>query len=113
VQNQPSITGFWRTHATFAAAAAQALHTPAGGKTAFIEGFAITVTTATGSFGLFDNTATDGDFGSYLYFCAACIAGSIVITPSRPIPLSAINHILRWTATGAAAGDVTVWGYDA
>ena len=113
VQNQPSITGFWRSHATFAVAAAEALHTPAGGKTAFIEGFVITVTTATGTFGLFDNTATDGDFGTYLYYCGAAVAGSIVVTPARPIPLSAINHVLRWTATGSVVGDIAVWGYDA
>jgi len=120
VQNGPSVSAGqtpWRTALlTTAGQTAVALHTPAAGKTSYIEGFIIAVST-TGVVKIFDNTDAAAN---YLFFGrvgnsadgAADFNQPIVVTPSRPMPLSAINNVLRYTTVSAIAW-ITIWGYDA
>lgn len=120
VQNGPSVsTGQtpWRNGIAVAAGAvAQVLHTPGGGKTSYVEGFSISVST-TGVVKIFDNTDAATN---YLFFGrvgnsadgAADFNQALVICPARPMPLNALNNVLRYT-TGSAIGWITVWGYDA
>jgi hypothetical protein len=102
----------WRSHLTISAGqTAIALHTPAGGKTAFVEGYVFTLSAGSGVFQLFDNTNTDANT---LWGSAAVWAFlNQVVCPASPIPLSAVGNVLRYTSGTAVVGDITVWGYDA
>jgi hypothetical protein len=110
VQNQPSITGFWRAKITYSASATdQVIRTPTGGKTTFVEGLIITPTAAGAELRIHDSADANA---KYLYHGQPPL-GSIVITPSRPIPLTAINAVLYWSTGGSATGTVVAWGYEA
>jgi hypothetical protein len=107
VQSAPSI-GFWKAAVTYSATQTdQTIHAPAGGKTAYVEGLIITVT-AVGVVKIYDQTNASAG----MIFQGQPIAGSVVITPARPIPLSAVNNILRYSTGSAATGDITAWGYE-
>jgi hypothetical protein len=114
-QNAPSgATGqtAWKNHLTISPSqTAAVVHTAPGGKTSYIEGYIIFFSAAGTTFTLFDNTNTatntlygNGSPAAYL---------SIVVCPSRPIPLSATGNSLAYTTGVSVAGDITVWGYDA
>lgn len=110
VQNAPSSTGIWKNGVTFSASQTDiALRTPAGGKTAFVEGIVITVQTS-GVLKIYDQTNAAGNM---IYQGTPAIGAIITITPSRPIPLSAANNILRYTTGSGATGDISCWGFDA
>jgi hypothetical protein len=101
-------TGFWKAAVTYAASQTdQSIHTPAGGKTAYVEGIIITVT-AVGVLKVYDQT----NAAAGMIFQGSPILGTVVITPHRPIPLSAVNNILRYSTGTAATGDITAWGYE-
>ena len=109
VQNAPS-TGFWKAAATYSAGQTdQAIRTPSGGKTSYVEGIIITVT-AVGSLKIYDQTNAAAGM---IFQGQPPVGSSIVITPARPIPLSAVNNILRYSTGTAATGDITAWGYEA
>jgi hypothetical protein len=108
--NQPSPSGWWRNAIGFTAGqTAQALHTPASGKTGYIEGFIITVTTA-GVIQIYDgtNSATTLLYDGYLP-----VGAYMVVTPSRPLPQAAVNNVLRYTSDSTVVGTICIWGYDA
>jgi hypothetical protein len=107
---QPSPSGFWKYAVSFTASqTAQALHTPASGKTSYIEGFIITQVTS-GQVQIYDNTNASGNL---LYQGTPPVGGIACNNPARPIPLSAVNNVLRYTTGSGATGDITIWGYDA
>jgi len=109
VSNAPS-SGFWKTHFTYGASASDvAIHTPAGGKTVYVEGLIITPTAAGALLKIYDNSNADAN----AIYVGQPPLGSIVITPARPIPLAAANNVLRYATGTAAAGDVVAWGYEA
>ena len=109
VQNAPSV-GFWRNAISFTASQTDiALHTPAAGKTGFVEGLIVTVLTS-GSLHVYDQTNAAANM---LYQGTPPVGAAIVIAPARPIPLAAVNNILRYATGAGATGDVTCWGFDA
>jgi hypothetical protein len=119
VQNAPSGAAGgatqtpWRIHIPAPAAqTAVAIHTPAGGKTVFVEGIAVAVSVSGGGiFRIFDNTDAVGNA-----LWAVDVTWQFlnqVLCPSRPVPLSAVNNVLRYTTGAGVSGDITVWGYDA
>jgi hypothetical protein len=112
VVSGPTPSGFWKIHVTTTAGqTAIALRTPAGGKTMYVEGMAISISAGTGRLAIFDNTDTEANaLWSVLTVWAFL---NQVVTPSRPIPLAAVNNVLRYTTTTAVVADITVWGYDA
>jgi len=105
----------WRNHLVISPSqTAAVIHTAAGGKTAYIEGYSISFTvagTGTTGFVLFDNTntATNTLYANQTPWAFL----SVLVTPSRPIPLSANGNSLCYTSSAAMVGDITVWGYDA
>lgn len=114
VQNQPSglATGqtAWKSHVAYTASqTGQTIHAPASGKTVYVEGIVIQSSGA-GAITVFDNTNS-----STTILAAATLSstGALVITPARPIPLSAVNNVLEYTTGSGAAGDITCWGYEA
>jgi hypothetical protein len=116
VQNAPSgKTGgatqtIWKNAATFSASQTDiALRTPGGGKIGFVEGIVITVQTS-GVLKIYDNTNAAANM---IYQGTPPAGACIPITPSRPIPLSAANNILRFSTGSGATGDIACWGYDA
>lgn len=105
----PSTTGAWKAHVAFTASqTAQAIRTPSGGKTSYIEGFIITQT-ASGPVTIFDGTNTSS---TILYSGTPPVGACIVVTPARPIPLAAANNVLQYTTGSAATGDIVAWGYE-
>jgi len=84
------------------------LHTPASGKTGYIEGFIVCVTTA-GVFQIYDSTFSTSTllFDGYLP-----VGAYLVVTPSRPLPQAAANNVLRYNSDSTVVGTVTIWGYD-
>ncbi len=114
VANQPSslTTGqtAFKAHVAYTASqTAQAIRTPTGGKTTYIEGIIIQ---STGAGAL---TIYDGSNSSTTIVAAATLSatGNLVITPARPIPLAAANNVLKYDTGTGATGDITVWGYEA
>lgn len=107
VQEAPR-TGKWRAHVTLASSQTNvAVYTPAGGKTAVIEGWILT--TGTGDvFVLSDGNQSD----STELYKGSPAAGTVVQNYPRPEPLSAINNVLRYSSGASYAGDLTVWGYE-
>lgn len=106
-QNQPS-SNSWKAHVTFSASQTdQTIYSPPSGKTAYIEGITITPTAAGALLKIYDQTNADANA---IYIGQPPVT-VIVITPSRPIPLSAANNILRYATGASAAGDITAWGY--
>ncbi len=102
-------TGKWRVHVTLASSQTNtAVHTPAGGKTVFVEGFIVSVTTPD-VFTLSDGNASD----STDLYKGTPIAGTVTQNYPRPEPLAAVNDVLRYSSGGSLAGDLTVWGYEA
>jgi hypothetical protein len=105
----------WKNHLVISASqTAAVVHTAAGGKTAYIEGYSIQFTVAGSSgavFVLFDetNTATTSLWAVTTPWAFL----SVVCTPARPIPLSATGNSICYTSGAGMAGDITVWGYDA
>ncbi|HLW77239.1 MAG TPA: hypothetical protein VKS01_09635, partial [Bryobacteraceae bacterium] len=59
---------------------------------------------------IYDQTNSAADI---IYQGTPPVGGIIVITPPRPIPLSAINNILRYATGSGATGDISAWGYEA
>ena len=115
-QNAPSGSAGqtpWKIHIIAAAGdTALVIHTPAGGKTAYIEGIAVAISVSGGgAFRIFDNTDAVGNALWAVNTTWAFL--NQVVTPARPIPLSAINNVLRYTSAAGVSGDITVWGYDA
>lgn len=107
---QPTPSGFWKNAVTFSASQTDiSLRTPAAGKTAYVEGYVITVITS-GVFKLYDQTNAAA---SMIYQGTPPVGAIIAVTPHRPIPLSALNNILRYSTGTGATGDIAVWGYDA
>lgn len=103
-------SGFWKSHVTFGASQSdQTIHSPAAGKTTYVEGIIITPTAAGALLKIYDQTNADANS----IYVGMPPLGSIVITPTRPIPMSAANNILRFATGTSAAGDITAWGYDA
>lgn len=110
VQNAPSTSGVWKAHVTYGASASdQTIYAPVGGKTVYVEGIIITPTATGALLKIYDNSNADVD----MLYCGQPPLGSIVITPARPIPLSAVNNILRYATGSGAAGDIVAWGYTA
>lgn len=112
VQNQPSglATGqaAWKDHAAFTASLSdQTIHAPSTGKTLYIEGIIITVS-GSGLLKVYDHVT-----GAPIYWGTPPVGAVIPITPSRPIPTSAVNNILRYATGSGAAGDISAWGYEA
>ena len=108
VQNAPS-TGFWRQHIAYTAGqSAQAIRTPTSGKTTYVEGIVIK-SSAGGTLRIYDSTNADSNT---LFMGTLGASDTVVITPSRPMPLSAVNNVLRYDSGTGAAGDVTCWGYE-
>jgi hypothetical protein len=109
VQPAPSTVGVWRIHFAYTASLAdQAIHTPAGGKTVYLEGLIITPTAAGALLKIYDQTNADAN----MLYAGQPPLGTFVITPARPLALSAANNILRWATGAAATGDVVAWGYE-
>jgi hypothetical protein len=110
VANAPSPSGFWKAHVSFTASqTGQTIYAPASGKTVYVEGLIIMPTTAGDLVQVFDNTNSS----STMLFSGYPPLSGVVITPSRPIPLAAVNNILTYTTGAGAAGDITAWGYAA
>lgn len=108
VQNLPSLSNIWKAHVTYGASQTdQTIYSPPSGKTVYVEGYIITPTTGGAILKIYDQT----DSASTELFDGQPPAASIVVTPSRPIPLSAVNNILRYATGSAAAGDITAWGF--
>jgi hypothetical protein len=108
VQNGPSL-GFWKNAVAFTASqTSQVLRTPTGGKTSYVEGIVVTVTAA-GRLQIYDNTNAAGNM---IYQGTPPIGAVIAIHPARPIPLAAINNVLRYDTGTGATGDISLWGYE-
>jgi hypothetical protein len=106
----PASTGFWKAHVAYTASqTAQTIHAPASGRTVYVEGF-IVQPTASGTLTIFDNT----DSASTRLFSGTLPAGlsPIIVTPTKPIPLSAANNILKFSSGSASTGDVTAFGFE-
>lgn len=102
-------TGKWRAHLTLATSQTNvAVHTPAGGKTVYVEGWILTVNTSD-VFVLSDNNQSD----STDLYKGQPTTGTIVCNYPRPEPLAAVNDVLRYSSGTTTAGDLTIWGYDA
>ena len=114
-QNGPSVSAgqtAWKFSATISTASSSTtLHTPAGGKTAYIEGIVIVVAgTPPYTVTVYDNT----NAAANTIFAGFPAQGTVVITPARPIPLSAVNNLLRVdVGSGTPNVSISVWGYDA
>ena len=107
-QHQPS-SNFWKAHNAYTAGqTAQAIRTPTGGKTTYVEGYNITAT-GSGPITIFDST---NSATTILYSGTPPVGGIITVTPSRPIPLAAINNVLYYTSGTGATGDISAWGYE-
>jgi hypothetical protein len=105
----PSEETKWRAEFTYGASQSDiAIKTPTGGKTLYVEGMIITPTAAGALLKIFDNTNATGN----IIFQGQPPLGSIPIMFPRPMKLSAVNNVLRYSTGSAAAGDVTVWGYE-
>ncbi|HTB10940.1 MAG TPA: hypothetical protein VK752_05190 [Bryobacteraceae bacterium] len=102
----------WKNHLVISPSqTAAVVHTAAGGKTSYIEGYTIYFSASGTTFTLFDNTNTPT---TTLYASGSPPAFlSVVVCPARPIPLSATGNSLAYTTGASVAGDITVWGYDA
>lgn len=110
VQAAPTTAGMWRIHFAYTASLSdQDIHTPAGGKTVYLEGLIITPTAAGALLKIYDQTNADAN----MLYVGMPPLGTFVITPARPLALSAANNNLRWATGAAAAGDVVAWGYEA
>jgi hypothetical protein len=118
VQNVPSGGGGgatqtpWRAHAILSASqTSQAIHTPASGKTAFIEGIQVILSAGAGILYIYDGTSSAAN----RLWASTVTWGYLnqIYTPSRPIPLSAINNVLRYDTGASVVGDILAWGYDA
>lgn len=109
VQPQPYTANFWRSTVSYSASqTAQAVHTPVSGKTSYVMGFILTPTAAGAQFILYDNTDSAT---TELYNGQPPLSGAVVAFPV-PVPLSAINNILRYSTGASAAGTLVAWGYD-
>lgn len=101
-------TNFWKAGVSYSASLSdQTIFAPPGGKTAYIEGIIITPTAAGALLKIYDHTNASAS----MIYQGQPPLGSIVITPTRPIPCSAINNVLRWATGASATGDITAWGY--
>jgi hypothetical protein len=108
VQNSPSVSQIWRAHVTFGASeTAITVYAPSSGKTVYVEGIIITPTAAGSLIKLFDHSDTDAN----ALYVGQPPLGSIALLFPRPLALSAINNILRYSTGSAAAGDITAFGY--
>jgi len=106
----PNPGTFWRQHIAYTASqTAQSIHTPASGKTAFVQGLILTPT-AGGNVTIYDQTDSAT---SELFDGTLPASGVFPIMFSPPVPLSAINNLLRYNTGSGAAGDLVAWGYDA
>ena len=107
-QNAPS-SGVWRQHVAYTATqTGQAIRTPTSGKQTFVEGIVIK-SSAGGVLKIYDSTNADSNM---LFMGTLGASDSIVITPARPMPLSAVNNVLKYDSGTGAAGDITCWGYE-
>jgi|SRR5579872_59064 len=106
----PAVWGaVWKIHVGYGAGqSAQAIHTPAAGKISYVQGLVITPSAA-GQLKVYDDTSADANM---LYY-GTLGSSPVVITPAAPIPLSAVNHVLRYDSGAGAAGDIVAWGWDA
>jgi hypothetical protein len=105
----PSEGTRWKAAATFTASQTDiALYTPGSGKRIMLEGLIITPTAAGALIKIYDQT----NAGANMLYQGQPPLGSIVITPAKPVPFSAVNNILRYSTGGSAAGDITAWGYE-
>lgn len=105
-------TALWSSHIAFTASqTAQVIHTPASGKTAFIERIIITPASGAtaGPINIFDNTDASG---TQLYFGTPTPGTPIVLEYKRPRPLSAPNNVLKYTTGSSILGDFVVEGFD-
>lgn len=108
VQSLPSITNIWKAHVTFSASQTdQTIYSPPAGKTCYVEGITITPTAAGALLKIYDQTNSDAN----MIYVGQPPLGSVVIPPTRPIPMSAVNNILRYSTGASAAGDITAWGF--
>lgn len=105
----PSEGTKWKAANTYSASQTDiAIYTPGGGKKVMVEGIIITPTTAGSLLKIYDNT----NAAANMIYQGQPPLGSIVITPNKPIPLAAINQILRYSTGASATGDITAWGYE-
>jgi hypothetical protein len=118
VQNAPSGgTGGatqtpWKSHVALSASQTSvAIHTPASGKTAYIEGIQISISNGSGLLNVYDATNASANMVWAAGVTWAYLVS--VVCPQRPIPLSAANNVLRYDTGATVAGDITAWGYDA
>lgn len=109
VNNAPTPSGFWKAHNAYTASqTSQVIHTPTSGKTAYVEGFIITAT-GSGSITVYDNSNAAGNI---IYQGTPPVGGIVLACPARPIPMAAVNDVIRYDTGASATGDVVMWGYD-
>lgn len=100
---------FWRQHIAFTASTgATAVHTPAGGKTVYVQGIVITPT-GSGNLTIFDNADSAT---TELYNGTLPASGVFKIDFVPPVPLAAGGNLLKYLTGVGASGDFVAWGYD-
>jgi hypothetical protein len=107
----PGAASAWKSGISISAiTTGNAIHTPASGKGYCIEGLVICIQgSGTYTVTIYDNT----NAAANVVF-QALGQGTYVVTPSRPIPSSGINNVLKAdiTGTGTVTCLITAWGYD-
>jgi hypothetical protein len=102
----------WKEHVVLSASqTGVAVHTPASGKTAYVQGISVLLSGGAGLLNIYDgsNSRTTMLWASTVTWAAL----SQVLCPAAPIPLSAADRILKYDSGASVVGDLVVWGYDA
>ena len=98
----------WRVHIGITASqTAQVVRTPTTGKTSYILGFILTLTTS-GSFTLYDNT----DSSTTELYKGTPPIGNVTLVYHLPEPLAAVNDVLDYSSGSGTVGDLTAWGFE-
>ena len=102
----------WRAHVVVSAGQTSiAIRTPTSGKKTYVEGIIITLSGGSGLLYIYDGTSSAS---TRLWASTVTWANQTDrITPARPIPLAAINNILRYDSGASVVGDIVAWGYEA
>ena len=98
----------WRQHLLISGAnSAVSVRATGTGKTVYVEGFILTVTTGD-VFKLFDNT----DSATTALVFETSPTGRLVVLYPQAQPLAAINNVLKFTSGSSFAGDLVAWGFE-
>lgn len=107
----PNAGTFWSNTVTYTASQTdQAIRTPTGGKTSYVQGLII-IPTGAGTLEI-----SDGNHGTAttdLLNGAMPSSGFLHIAFNPPRPLAAVNDVLRYTSGSGSAGNITAWGHEA